>query len=139
MRLLARREHGARELATKLEQRGFPGALIEAEIERLAAAGLQDDHRFAELFAEQRIERGDGPLKIRAALGQRGIDDTLIDSVLTPFEDEWLERARAVLDRRFGTAMSTTRADRARRLRFLESRGFPAGVAWRALAAPDDD
>ena len=139
MRLLARREHGARELATKLEQRGYPGALIEAEIERLAAAGLQDDHRFAELFAEQRVERGDGPLKIRAALGQRGIDDALINSVLAPFEEEWLERARAVLDRRFGAAAVTTRADRARRLRFLESRGFPASVAWRALAAPDDD
>ncbi|MEF8833665.1 MAG: RecX family transcriptional regulator [Halofilum sp. (in: g-proteobacteria)] len=69
MRLLARREHAAAELAAKLEQRGYARAAIDAEIEQLAAEGLQSDERFAMLFVEQRVARGDGPLKLRWVIG----------------------------------------------------------------------
>lgn len=131
VRLLARREHAAAELAGKLERRGFGRADIDAELERLAGEGLQSDERFATLFVEQRAARGDGPLKLRAALGERGVDDGCIDAALAPFEDEWTALARAALARRFGASAPATRAEQAKRMRFLQGRGFPAGIIRR--------
>ncbi len=127
VRLLARREHAAGELAAKLEQRGYAREAIDAEIERLAAEGLQSDERFATLFVEQRVARGDGPLKLRSALGERGVDGGTIDAALAPFEDEWTAIAREALERRFGVSAPATRAELSKRMRFLQGRGFPAG------------
>ena len=133
VRLLARRDHSRLELANKLTQRGFDEAEVEAEIERLITSGLLDDGRFAELFVEQRMRRGDGPVKIRAALGERGVTSGLIDSALEPLAEEWPECARAVLHKRFGDSHAGDRREQARRVRFLQGRGFPAGLAMRAV------
>jgi len=129
VRLLARREHSRAELTAKLLQRGFDDQRVDTEISRLAAAGLQDDTRFASLFAEQRAARGDGPRKIEAALGERGIPPETIASALEPLRDGWRERAREALRKRFGEAAATDRKERGRRARFLQSRGFPGGLA----------
>jgi len=131
VRLLARREHAAGELAAKLEKRGYARAAIDAEIERLAAEGLQSDERFATLFVEQRVARGDGPLKLRSALGNRGVDAGTIDAALAPFEDEWNALAREALERRFGVSAPATRNELSKRMRFLQGRGFPAGIVRR--------
>ncbi|HSG66121.1 MAG TPA: regulatory protein RecX [Gammaproteobacteria bacterium] len=131
MRLLARREHAAYELAAKLEQRGFERGAAEAEIQRLGDEGLQSDERFAELFVEQRVGRGDGPLKIRASLAERGVASSLVDASLAPYEQEWTALARDALERRFGARGASTRAERAKRMRFLQQRGFPADAVWR--------
>jgi regulatory protein len=131
VRLLARREHAGEELALKLEQRGFGRSAIDAEIERLAAEGLQSDERFANLFVEQRVARGDGPLKLRSALGERGVDGQTIDTALLPFEEDWTALAREALERRFGVSAPATRAELSTRMRFLQGRGFPAGIVRR--------
>lgn len=139
LRLLTRREHSAAELTAKLARRGFDEAIIEAELDRLAEAGLQDDGRFAALFAEQRVDKGDGPLKIRAALRERGVDEAAIEAALAPFAGQWGERARRVLDRRFGEGARAGRDERARRMRFLQTRGFPPALAARIVEYRDDD
>lgn len=137
--LLARREHSARELITKLVRRGFDAGEVEAQVQRLAEAGLQSDARFAELYAEQRVRRGDGPLKIRAALSERGIPGELVDDVLEAHEDEWTERARDALAKRFGLTLPASRPERARWARFLRGRGFPAAVVYRVTTNDDDE
>lgn len=137
MRLLARREHAAGELAAKLEQRGFERGAIEAELARLAEEGLQSDERFATLFVEQRVARGDGPTKLRAALAERGVATALVDAALLPFEEEWTALAREALERRFGASAPATRAEQAKRMRFLQGRGFPAGVVRRVTENQD--
>ena len=131
MRLLARREHAAGELASKLVRRGFERAAADAEIARLAREGLQSDERFAELFVEQRAARGDGPLKIRAALDERGVASERSDAALAPYDDEWSSRAREALQGRFGGEAPASRRERARRARFLQSRGFPGSIVAR--------
>lgn len=138
VRLLARRDHSRFELASKLTQRGFEAAEVEIEVERLSAAGLLDDGRFAELFVEQRMRRGDGPVKIRAALTERGVAGSLIDTALEPMAEEWPECARAVLHKRFGDSHAGDRREQARRVRFLQGRGFPAGLAMRVVEQAGD-
>ncbi len=79
----------------------------------------------------ERIERGDGPRKIQAALAERGIPGQVTEAALAPFSEEWLDRAAHAAARRFGTAAPESLRERARRARFLEQRGFPAEIIRR--------
>lgn len=112
-------------------QRGFERGAAEAEVGRLARDGLQSDERFAELFVEQGVARGDGPLKLRAALDERGVGAARIEAALAPYDEQWRSLARAALVHRFGEAPAASRRERARRARFLQGRGFPGSIAAR--------
>jgi len=138
VRLLTRREHAAGELAAKLTRRGFDPEAVETEIERLAQAGLQSDRRFAELFAEQRAARGQGPLKIRAELATRGVPEAEAERALAAWSEEWPGIARGVAARRFGAGRPADRREWQRRARFLQGRGFPCEMVARVLDRDDD-
>ena len=131
--LLARREHSLRELRTKLKLRGHPAPAIEAVLEELAARGLVSDERFAEAFLRSRLERGQGPLKIRAQLRERGVAPGLIDDALGEAEIDWDSRAAAARSRRFGESPPADRSEMARQARFLRGRGYSEGQVARAV------
>ena len=136
IRLLARREHARIELQRKLTGRGHSPELAESVIADLAAAGLQSDERFAEVFVRSAVDRGHGPLKIIAGLRERGVDG---DAVLAGLgDDEWRDRASMAVDKRFGQEAPRDRADWAKRARFLASRGFPSGIAYEVLGRLDE-
>lgn len=137
VRLLARREHSRLELARKLASRGHADDLIEETVADLARAGLQSDDRFAQAFVRSALERGHGPLKIRAGLTQRGVDGDTASAYFELDADEWSERAATALRKRFGSAPVDDRADWARRARFLAGRGFPSDVAAKILGSLD--
>jgi len=126
--LLVRREHSARELARKLRLRDFESRVIESVLERLAMERLQSDERFTEIYLRQRSEKGYGPQRICAELGERGIDDRLIAARLREAEAEgeidWFERAETVYTRKYGGRPIEDMKDMAKRLRFMQYRGF---------------
>lgn len=127
IRLLARREYSRAELAQRLSLRGHSAETIDACLDELASEGLQSDDRFAESFLRSRVMRGQGPLKVRAELERRGVERTLIVATLAEAEREgevdWFELATEALARRFSHPGDSPR-ERARRERFLASRGF---------------
>ena len=133
LRLLARREHSVRELRTKLAARGYGVGDIEAALETLCERGLLSDERFASAFLRSRRERGQGPLKIRAQLMQRGVSSELIDAALGGAGVDWDQCAQAARRRRFGESLPADHAQRAREARFLRGRGFSSGQVARAL------
>ena len=133
LRLLAPREHSRFELERKLADRDHPVDLIALVLDDLAAAGLQSDERFAETYVRSALGRGQGPLKIRAGLRQRGVDDALASSHLGLADDEWQDLAAEVVRKRFGQAPPADRAEWARQARFLAGRGFTSAVAVRVL------
>ena len=133
MRLLAGREHSRSELIAKLARRGFGAEELKPVLEDLVERGLQSDARFAEQFVAARVRRGSGPLRIRAELRRRGVAEELIARELESDPEVWLERLRAVHERKFGTAPPGDRKDLARRIRFLESRGFNGELIQRLL------
>lgn len=133
LRLLARREHSVDELRRKLKRRGYSGNTIDAVVGSLGAAESVSDARFAESFVRVRSERGQGPLRIRAELRDRGISDPLADEVLTATSQYWLERARKARSKRFGETVPETREDWNRQARFLAQRGFPSDLIYRTL------
>lgn len=85
------------------------------------------------MFVRSRSERGDGPLKIRYGLRERGVDDGLIDAYLVRDTELWMEAARAQRDKRFGEGTPRDQRERARQARFLQGRGFPGDVIRRVL------
>ncbi len=133
IRLLARREHSRRELSRKLAARSFEPHQFNTVLDALEGEGLLSDARFAESFVRSRIESGQGPLKIRADLRERGVDGQIVDQALDLADDEWLWRCEQAWTRRFGTAPDDRR-EWARQARFLSQRGFSGDIVARVLA-----
>jgi regulatory protein len=126
--ILARREHTRLELTGKLKAKNFTTSEIEDILDVLAQEGLQSDERFAESYVHMRRKRGYGPLKIKLELQQRGISSALID-IYVEFNDEvWFETACQVYEKKFGAKLLDSANERAKRMRFLQSRGFSGDI-----------
>lgn len=131
--LLARREHSARELRTKLARRGLDAGESDAALEKLKAKDYQSDARFGEMLVRSRIEGGYGPRWISAELRTHGIDEAQARSLLDAAQADWPALVRRQLRRRFGDKPATTLAERAKRAGFLLRRGFDASTVKLAV------
>lgn len=119
LRLLARREHTRQELERKLS----PHAGSSEELKGLLSGLKQKNELSEERFAEERarqLSRKYGAARIRQDLKSKGVSEELIERV-SPADE--LERARAILERKYRQP-AATREERAKRMRFLQSRGF---------------
>ncbi|WP_192035398.1 regulatory protein RecX [Halomonas sp. YLGW01] len=123
IRLLARREYSRHELESRLTAKGHTPAEVAACLDALVEQGLQSDARFAEHFVRSRIQRGQGPRKVRAELDQRGVGRETVDEALNDAEVDWFALAAETLARRFSGPGEGSR-ERAKRERFLAGRGF---------------
>jgi len=128
LRYLVRREHSRAELARKLTPFAESQQAVEQVIDGLLSRKQLSDERFAEERARS-LSRKYGPAKIRQDLKARGISDAVIEKL--PVESE-VERARAILSRKY-RASATTREERAKRARFLQSRGFSYDVIYQLV------
>jgi regulatory protein len=137
MNLLARREYARRELGRRLTGKGMPSELVDQVLDDLAAENLQSDARFAESFVSARSGRGQGPVRIRMELEQRGVESGLIENALDDAGVDWGELATEVRRKRFGPKLPGDFRERARQSRFLQYRGFEAGHLARALGRDD--
>ncbi|MFK8082514.1 MAG: regulatory protein RecX [Granulosicoccus sp.] len=135
IRLLGRRDHSVFELSRKLTIREHTDEAIQSALEELQQLNYVNDARYAKLYTEQRLERGYGPLSVRARLRQRGIASTLVNEALAAQNANWAELAQIALENRFDeqTINSLEQRDVARISRFLSTRGFQTGDALRAL------
>ena len=131
LRLLARREHSRFELARKLGQAGFAQHDIDPLLDEFEAKNWLSDRRFAESWvADHRAKAGS--VKLAHDLRQRGVSDAVIEAVLAENRDSEFERACEVWRRKFGT-LPADAADKARQIRFMQSRGFASEVIHRAI------
>lgn len=133
MNWLARREHSLAELRTKLAERDYSPAEIETTLNALAAEGLISDDRFTESFVAARMRKGQGPVRIRMELKQRGVDAQLIRLHLDDSALDWENLAREVRRKKFGMAKPFEYKEKARQMRFLEYRGFTGEQISRAV------
>ena len=132
LRHLARREHSRAELARKLALHAESPAALEQLLDALAAKKQLSDERYAELRAHQ-LSRKYGAARIRLDLKAKGVAQELIERVCAAGE---LERAASILRRKYG-APASSRAERARRMRFLQQRGFSHDTIRSLLSSED--
>jgi regulatory protein len=137
LRALARRAHARFDLRRRLLQKQHPPAAIDGALERLAAAGLLDDARFAVDYAAAKARRGRGPVRLVRDLQSQGIDRRLAENaVRTSLAAEGVDPAdavRALAEKRARQLAGLPPAVRKRRLvAFLVRRGF-GGAEVRAV------
>ncbi|MGH8764914.1 MAG: recombination regulator RecX [Burkholderiales bacterium] len=130
LRLLARREHSRRELERKLSPHAGSSDALDVLLAELKTKNQLSEARFAEERARS-MSRKYGAARIRQDLKSKGVSAELIDRVSSEGE---LERARAILERKYRQP-ATTREERAKRMRFLQSRGFSSEIIFSLLSA----
>ena len=131
LRLLARREHTRAELARKLAPLAATQAALDALLTGLEGRKQLSDERYAEARAHQ-LSRKFGALRVRRELVAKGVEPEVAERFAADAEKADLERARSILARKYRVPASAPQ-ERARRARFLQSRGFSLEVIRRAL------
>jgi regulatory protein len=124
LRLLSRRDHGRRELAQKLRQRGFEPEQIEQVLDRLEQQHWLEESRFAQVQVRQHLLKKHGPRRIRAELQRKGVAGADIEAALAAEAPDWFELAARCYLARFTPAVRLELKERARRVRYLQARGF---------------
>ena len=134
LRLLARREHTGQELESKLSPHAGSSEDLKGLLTGLKQKNQLSEERFAEERARQ-LSRKYGAARIRQDLRSKGVSDELINRVTGEGE---LERARAILERKY-RSVAATREEKAKRMRFMQSRGFSSEIIFKLLSARNDD
>ena len=135
MDYLARREHGRAELLTKLSNFGFDADAADDAVAQLVEDNLQSDARFVDAFISSRINQGKGPVKIRADLRERGIASAVVENGLEDAEQDWYALAIEVRQKKFTSEQPADFNEKARQMRFLQSRGFETDQIQAAVSA----
>lgn len=134
LRLLARREHSRAELGRKLAPRAASPEALQSLLDSLEQKQQLSNARFASERARV-LSRKFGAARIRLDLKSKGVGEEIIDSVALEGE---AERAAAILARKYRSS-ATTREERARRMRFLQQRGFSHETIRKLLSSDAED
>lgn len=137
MRLLARREHSRAELAAKLARLTDNRDEVDALLEQLHGEGWLSDTRFAEQVVRHRQGQV-GLRRIRQELREKGVASEVIQAELAAVEQDDLAVARALWLRKFGHQPQTDK-EKAKQVRFLQSRGFGYDVILKILRNLEDE
>ncbi|WP_263081095.1 recombination regulator RecX [Endozoicomonas sp. Mp262] len=128
MNLLARREYSRGELVQKLNRLTDDKEMIAEVLDRLEGQTLLSDDRFVESFIRSHVNRGHGPMRINQELRQKGIAADKISLALESLDIDWFAKAEEARQKKFSSEPPEDMKEKARQIRFLQYRGFPAGV-----------
>jgi len=121
-------------VVAKLVRKGCDSSVAAALATALAAEGYLSEERLAEVVARSRRRRGYGPMRIRKELVQKGLTDDAIERWSDARSKEWLADVKRVLHQKFGSDRPSNYAERAKRARFLQQRGFTFEQIQQALS-----
>jgi regulatory protein len=133
---LGRRERTMAELRSLLERKRVEPSTIDAAVAELSAAGLLDDARFAQRFADDKrtLERW-GVGRIERELQRRGVEPELVAAAVAEQDRGGeLETALELLAERVPRAPANDR-ERDRVWRLLVRRGYEPELAYEAIRA----
>jgi len=149
LKYLARREYSRNELRGKLQKQvrsdasdefdsgESQPAIVEAILDDLAARGWLSDERAARQLIHAKRSRF-GMQRITHELRRKGIAENLIGEVLPKLKETELAAAQEVWLKKFGTP-ALDQKEKAKQLRFLQSRGFSMEVIRTVLRDTDPE
>ena len=137
LRLLARREYARVELQRKLAPLAESSEQLDMLLDDLQARRLLSDERYAEMRVTTRAGRF-GNARLADEMRRQGVADEVVAEALAASDDE-LSRAQAVWVKKYGNLPVTDAAEKAKRMRFLASRGFSAESIRRVVRGDFDD
>jgi regulatory protein len=153
LQYLARREYSRAELRAKLQpyaqadddfEQSFDSSGadsprpvdLDALLDDLTARGWLSDARAATQMLHAKRNRF-GTQRITHDLRQKGIAEDLISAALPALKESELQAARDVWQRKFGTLPQDDK-EKARQMRFMQSRGFGFDVIFKVLRSEPD-
>ena len=138
---LARREYSRTELERKLGRNAENPDELKALLDEFEANGWLSDERFASSGARHKQGRF-SQRYIVEDLKQKGVGGDTARAAVDALEQDDYATARALWQQRFGTPPADQK-QKARQVRFLQSRGFALSVVFRILkeagASTDDE
>jgi len=135
LRQLAVRPRTRAELAKALARKEISDEVISEVLDRYDEVGIIDDAAFARAWVSTRHHgRGLARRALANELRQRGVDSEVASEALETLDDEEeAETARALVDRKLRTTRGTPESVFRRLVGMLARKGYPAGVAIRAV------
>ena len=134
---LARRDYTRSELQRKLAPHAEDQSELESLLEDLEKCGSLSEQRFVDQMVHARQGKY-GSLRIAQELRSKGIADELIHSTVAQMKSGELVSARTVWTKKFGSLPMDAK-QRAKQMRFLQSRGFSMEVIRRVVQGLDDE
>lgn len=136
---LARREYARAELRERLLATGAKLVEVDAVLDEIAALGYLSDARFAKAVVRQK-SGGYSQRAIAGTLKAKGVTGDAATEALASNEIDDQDALIALWRRRYGKAPADDR-EKARQIRFLQSRGFALSAIFKLLHDPpgDDD
>ncbi|PSK63248.1 Regulatory protein RecX [Micromonospora sp. MH33] len=135
LRQLAVRPRTRAELAGALAKRGISEEVADQVLDRYDEVGIVDDAAFARAWVSSRhTGRGLSRRALANELRQRGVDGEVAGEALDEIDEETeAETARALVERKLRSARGEPDAVFRRLVGMLARKGYPAGVAIRAV------
>jgi regulatory protein len=121
---LSRREHSYKELMHKLKLREYSEDEITSVLEYLIEKGYLSDERFAESLFRTRMNKGYGWRSIESELDEKGVCSSIILELSKNQQIDWYLQAELAYNNRFGATDIKDQKDKAKRIRFMQYRGF---------------
>ncbi len=133
---LSRREHSRAELEHKLARFADDEAELVKVLDELQARGWLSEQRFVEQVMN--VRRGKfGSRRIVHELREKGVSAAAIETAVAQYRDQDLATARAVWQRKYGHVARDAQ-ERAKQMRFLQSRGFDMEVIRKVAQGSDE-
>lgn len=107
LRLLSYRDHSAKDLVTKLVQKGHKREYSENAVEKLKEYGYVNDERYARYLAESLLERkGMNIRAIKSELMHKGISKQIADNVTESLDFDPILRIIDLLNTKYSRKIS---------------------------------
>ena len=137
LQLLARREHTRAELARKLARHASPDDHVEELLDELSERNLLSEQRYAEART-RKLSRKFGASRIVHELRTKGLEKDVAERAVEAARATEVARAREVWLKKFRNPPSN-REERAKQMRFLQSRGFSFDAIRAVIRGADED
>lgn len=135
LQLLTRRDYSRAELRLRLAAEAATEEELDGVLDALQGERLLSDHRYASQRVAARAGRY-GNARLRQELKARGVADDDIAAALPEAGDE-VARCRQVWSRKFAE-LPRSAEERARQMRFLQTRGFSGESIRRVLRGAEE-
>lgn len=138
LRLLKTRERSEKELASRLQRKGFEADEVTTAIERCREYGYVDDARFARCKARQLLSSGRAVGgRLRRELQIAGVGEDLAEQTLAELKEDFKEETllAELLERRFASFDYGQADDREKRrvVNYFLRRGFALATVLEQL------
>lgn len=121
---LGRQEYSEAKFRRKLEQQEAAPEQIELVVAEFIANNWLSEQRYCEAFVRGRVRKGQGVVRIINDGRSQGLDEATLKQALDDCQTDWFELARETYQKRFGESEIKDLKEKAKRLRFMQYRGF---------------